>query len=118
MGKTGAERYAGPERCRAVLWVWSGRRTGTRVCAELGIGWGVLNQWEEQAMEGMLEALAPRGPGKQSEGGPSLPPKLRRLMERKVLEKEAKLPRLTRRLASVSGERKEKLEKPEKGGEG
>jgi len=48
------------EKCRAVLSVWTERRKPGEVCRELGVAWGILQQWQDRAMEGMLLALQPR----------------------------------------------------------
>lgn len=52
--------HTAPEKCRAVLSVWTERRKPGEVCRELGVAWSLLNQWQERAMEGMLLALEPR----------------------------------------------------------
>jgi transposase-like protein len=52
--------HTAEEKCRAVLSVWTERRKPGDVCQELGVAWGILNQWQERAMEGMLLALQPR----------------------------------------------------------
>jgi transposase-like protein len=56
------------EKAQAVLAVWSGRRTTSRICKELGASWGLLKSWEKKALAGMLkglggEALPARTPG-------------------------------------------------------
>jgi len=63
-GKTGRKvsGHTAQQKCRAVLSVWTERRKPGEVCQELGIGWNLLNQWQERAMEGMLLALQPRIP--------------------------------------------------------
>ena len=50
------------------------------MCRELSITWTILNQWQERAMEGMLQALEPRV---VLDKGPSLSPRLRALLEKK-----------------------------------
>jgi transposase len=52
--------YTAQQKCRAVLSVWTERRKPGEICRELGVGWSLLNQWQERAMEGMLMALQPR----------------------------------------------------------
>src|SRR5512142_1943033 len=52
--------HTAEEKCRAVLSVWTERRKPGEVCRELGVAWGILNQWQERAMEGMRLALQPR----------------------------------------------------------
>lgn len=96
------KRYDGREQCRAVLQVWSGKWTGTQVCKEMGIAAWMLRQWQGQAMEGMLAALAPREGKELEEKGPAVPLKLRRLLEKKAEAQEGKLPRLARRLAVLA----------------
>ena len=61
-GRKGSGHTA-EEKCRAVLSVWTERRKPGEICRELGVGWSLLNQWQERAMEGMLSALQPRVPG-------------------------------------------------------
>ena len=60
-GRKGSGHTA-EEKCRAVLSVWTERRKPGEVCRELGVAWGLLNQWQGRAMEGMLMALQPRIP--------------------------------------------------------
>lgn len=57
--KSKRNRRAHPvrEKCLAVLSVWAQKRRAGTVCRELGISWGILNQWEKRALEGMLEGL-------------------------------------------------------------
>jgi len=68
------------EKCRAVLSVWTERRKPGEVCRELGVAWGVLQQWQDRAMEGMLMAMQPR---LQVERGVALSPRLAVLLEKK-----------------------------------
>jgi hypothetical protein len=68
------------EKCQAVLTLWTERRKPGEVCREMGVGWGVLKQWQDRAMEGMLLALQPRV---QVERGVALSPRLAVLLEEK-----------------------------------
>jgi len=68
------------EKCQAVLTLWTERRKPGEVCREMGVAWGVLKQWEDRAMEGMLLALQPRV---QVERGVALSPRLAVLLEKK-----------------------------------
>ena len=68
------------EKCQAVLTLWTERRKPGEVCREMGVAWGVLKQWEDRAMEGMLLALQPRV---QMERGVALSPRLAVLLEKK-----------------------------------
>ena len=67
------------EKCRAVLSVWTERRKPGEVCRELGVAWGILQQWQDRAMEGMLMALQPRV---QGERGVALSPRLAVLLKK------------------------------------
>ena len=68
------------EKCQAVLTLWTERRKPGEVCREMGVAWGVLKQWQDRAMEGMLLALQPRVP---VERGVALSPRLAVLLEEK-----------------------------------
>ena len=68
------------ERCQAVLTLWTERRKPGEICREMGVTWGVLQQWQDRAMEGMLLALQPRV---QVERGVALNPRLAVLLEKK-----------------------------------
>ncbi len=72
--------HTAEEKCQAVLTLWTERRKPGEVCREKGVAWGVLKQWEDRAMEGMLLALQPRV---QVEKGVALSPRLAVLLERK-----------------------------------
>ena len=49
--------YSAREKAGAVLAVWSGRRSPSRVCREAGTSWGLLNSWEKRALLGIYRAL-------------------------------------------------------------
>jgi hypothetical protein len=68
------------EKCQAVLTLWTERRKPGEICRELGVAWGVLQQWQDRAMEGMLLALQPRV---TVERGVALSPRLAVLLEKK-----------------------------------
>ena len=72
--------HTAQEKCQAVLTLWTERRKLGEVCREMGVAWGVLKQWEDRAMEGMLLALQPRV---QVERGVALSPRLAVLLEKK-----------------------------------
>ncbi len=69
------------------------------MCRKLGITWRVLDQWQDQAMEGMLMALEPGG----LEKGVALSPQLAVLLERKT--KGAAMKALDQRLARLQSKR-------------
>ncbi len=91
--------HTAEEKCRAVLSVWTERRKPGEICRELGVAWGILNQWQERAMEGMLLALQPRIP--VTEKKVALNSRLAVLLERK--SKRGGMKGLERRLARLQG---------------
>lgn len=92
------------EKCRAVLLVWTERRKPGEVCRELGVEWGILQQWQDRAMEGMLLALQPRLP---AERGLALSPRLAVLLKR---SQAGVMKRLDKRLKKLQGDPKVSLE--------
>ena len=91
--------HTAEEKCRAVLSVWTERRKPGEICRELGVAWGILNQWQERAMEGMLLALQPRI--LVTEKTVALNSRLAVLLERK--SKRGGMKGLERRLARLQG---------------
>jgi transposase-like protein len=89
--------YTPEEKCRAVLSVWTERRKPGEVCRELGVVWGILKQWEDRAMEGMLLALQPRV---QVERGLALSPRLAVLLKK---SQAGMMKGLERRLKKLQG---------------
>jgi transposase-like protein len=53
-------QFTAADKCRAVLMIWTERRSGMDVARELGVTWTVLSGWQEQAMTGMISALEPK----------------------------------------------------------
>lgn len=72
--------HTAEEKCQAVLTLWTERRKPGEVCRDLGVAWGILKQWQDRAMEGMLMALQPRV---RVERGVALSPRLAILLEKK-----------------------------------
>lgn len=112
------QEYSAREKCRAVLLVWSEKRKGVEVSRAMGVSGGVLNQWQERAMEGILAALEPKWT--QVETGPALGRSVKRLLDRKVQERQGRLPKLGQRLRQLQrgrqeGTRKEAPESAPKG---
>ena len=91
--------HTAQQKCRAVLSVWMERRKPGEVCREMGVGWSLLNQWQERAMEGMLLALQPRV--LMMEKTVALNLRLAVLLERK--SKGGAMKGLERRLARLQG---------------
>ena len=103
--------HTSEEKCRAVLLVWTERRKPGEVCRELGVDWGVLQQWQDRAMEGMLLALQPRLP---VERGVALSPRLAVLLKR---SQAGMMKRLDKRLKKLQGDRRAPQELGEAAGE-
>jgi hypothetical protein len=89
------------EKCQAVLTLWTERRKPGEVCREMGVAWGVLKQWQDRAMEGMLLALQPRV---QVERGVALSPRLAVLLEEK--SQAGIMKGLEKRLRKLQGSQK------------
>ena len=95
------EFHTAEEKCRAVLSVWTERRTPGEVCRELGIVWNLFNHWQQKAMEGMLLALEPRFPPVPVDKGMALSPRLAVLLAKK--SKAGGIKSLERRLTKLQG---------------
>ena len=99
------------EKCRAVLSIWTERRKPGEVCRELGVAWGVLQQWQDRAMEGMLLGLQSRV---QVERGVSLSPRLAVLLKKSQV---GMIKGLDKRLKKLQGNPKAPQEEREVGAE-
>lgn len=78
-------RFTAVEKARAVLALWTERSSGSELCKELGTTWNMLSLWQEQAMEGMVQALEPKRSAPC--GNTPLNPRLQGLLERKAARK-------------------------------
>jgi transposase-like protein len=67
----------------------------TQICREMSISWSLLDQWQNQAMEGMLTALSPKRPD-PSKG---LNPRLVQLIDKKL--SGGNLVKLEKRLKTI-----------------
>jgi transposase-like protein len=83
-------RFMAADKCRAVLALWTERSSGTELCRDLGVTWNQLNLWQEQAMEGMIQALEPKRSAPC--GNTPLNPRLQGLLERKAVRKAMETP--------------------------
>jgi transposase-like protein len=52
--------YSAQEKAQAILAVWTERCKPAEVCREMKVNWMTFNQWQQRAMEGMLQALESR----------------------------------------------------------
>ena len=86
------------EKCKAVLSLWTERRKPGEVCRDLGVAWGILKQWQDRAMDGMLLALQPRV---RVERGMALSPRLAVLLEKK--SQAGMMKGLDRRMKKLQG---------------
>ena len=93
-------KYSAMEQCRALLLIWSERRTPTEVSRELKISGGLLALWQERALEGMLTALEPREGARGPEQGPALCGRVKKMLEKMTADREG-LARLHGRLARL-----------------
>ena len=100
-------KYSAVAQCRAVLLLWSERKSAVEICRELKIGASLLAVWQEKAMEGLISSLTPREGREVAEKGPALSVRLKRLLEKKAGEQDgqqraqARLAGLAKRLPSA-----------------
>ena len=73
--------HTAPERAQAVLAIWTDRVKITEVVKTLGVTYSTLSQWQDRAMEGMLQALEPRV---NLRDGAVLSPRLQALLDRRM----------------------------------
>jgi len=79
-----------------VLQVWTERCKRSEVCRELKINWTTFEQWQQRAMEGMLQALEPRV---NLAKGAALSPRLLSLLQKR--QSMAKAEKLSQRLEQI-----------------
>jgi hypothetical protein len=88
--------YSAPEKAQAILRLWTERCKGSEICREFRINWATLEQWQQRAMEGMLQALEPRT--NLARGG-ALSPRLLSLLQKR--QSTAKAEKLSQRLEQI-----------------
>jgi hypothetical protein len=86
------------DRTKAVLSVWAERRKPSEICRSLDVKWTVLRNWEDRALQGMLQALAPR---RRREQAPPLSDRLEKLLGKKEEKGEVLRNRLHARLTTL-----------------
>jgi transposase-like protein len=104
-GKKERVVHSARERVEAVLAIWTERRRPAEVCRGLGLKEVVLQQWQDRALRGMLDALEPKGTG--TGRGPMLPARLEKQLQRQTAERAGRLTRLSRRLAKIQAGKEE-----------
>lgn len=87
MKKTARRHFDPQQKITAVLSVWTERRSTSQMCQEMAISPALLNQWQNQAMEGMLTALSPKKKNQPA----VLSSRLTRLIEKRLPDPTAKL---------------------------
>jgi transposase-like protein len=89
--------YSAQDKAQAILKVWTERCNASDVCRELKVNWTTFEQWQQRAMEGMLQALEPRV---NLARGQALSPRLQALL---LKRQEAPPPRkLLERLKQIA----------------
>jgi transposase-like protein len=92
------------EKSKAVLSVWSERRSPAEVCREMSITWMQFNQWQNQSMKGMFSALETK---KDQVKCPPISERLEKLMERRSgIPKPSKLEKRLEKLQQEKAEPK------------
>lgn len=99
--KESGRKYNAMEQCRAVLLVWSERRSKKEVCREMKVSGSLLAYWQDKAMEGLIAALTPRDGREVAEKGPALSVSVKRLLEKKAVEREGRQ-RAQARIAGIA----------------
>jgi len=95
--RTPSPPHSAPDKVQAVLAVWTERCKPAEVCRQLNINWITFNQWQQRAMEGMLQALESRVNLSQGE---ALSPRLQALLQHRQPTLTAT--KLTRRLRQIN----------------
>ena len=79
---TSPSGHTAAEKTQAVLAVWTERVKPKEVMQAMGISYLMLQQWQERAMEGMLQALEARV---NLADGAALSPRLKALLQKRQL---------------------------------
>ena len=85
------------DKVQAVLAVWTERCKPAVVCRQLNINWITFNQWQQRAMEGMLQALETRV---NLAKGEALSPRLQALLQNR--QRSVTASKLTSRLEQIN----------------
>jgi len=85
------------DKVQAVLAVWTERCKPAVVCRQLNINWITFNQWQQRAMEGMLQALENRV---NLAKGEALSPRLQALLQNR--QRSVTATKLTSRLEQLN----------------
>ena len=88
--------HTASEKAQAVLAIWTERVKTAQVMRTMGVPYITLQQWQERAMEGMLQALEPRV---NLADGAAISPRIRALLDRR--QQQIGREKLTKRLAEL-----------------
>jgi transposase-like protein len=88
--------YSALEKAQAVLAVWTDRGRPADICRQLRINWVTFQQWQNRAMDGMLQALETRV--NLAQGG-ALSPRLQELLQKQ--SRASSTERLSQRLSQL-----------------
>jgi transposase-like protein len=88
--------YSAEQKAQAVLSVWTERCKAAEVCRQLKVNWLTFDQWQQRAMEGMLQALEPRV---NLARGAALSPRLLALLEKRRTASQTQ--KLAKRLEQI-----------------
>jgi transposase-like protein len=91
-----ASSHTAAEKAQAVLAIWTERVKTSEVMKTLGVQYMTIQQWQDRAMEGMLQALEPRV---NLANGSALSPRIRALLEKR--QQQIGKEKLTQRLAEL-----------------
>jgi transposase-like protein len=94
--RTVPPNYSAQDKAQAVLSVWTERVSASEVCRQLHVSWITVQQWQERAMEGMLQALEPRV---NLAKGAALSPRLQALLSKRL--RPANTRKLVERLEQI-----------------
>lgn len=89
--------HSAPDKVQAVLAVWTERCKPAEVCRQLNINWITFQQWQQRAMEGMLQALENRV---NLARGEALSPRLQALLQNR--QRTVTASKLTSRLEQIN----------------
>ena len=84
--QTPSSTYNSQQKVEAVLAVWTERCKAAEVCRQMQINVMTFHQWQQRAMEGMLQALEGRV---NLANGEALNPRLRTLLQKQHRAKSA-----------------------------
>ena len=93
-----ASSHTASEKAQAVLAIWTERVKTAEVMRTLQVNYTTLQQWQERAMEGMLQALEPRV---NLADGAALSPRIRALLDRR--QQQVGKEKLVKRLEELAG---------------